>query len=82
MTVAVVTDSTSDLSDEALEREGIDMVPLTVHFGTEEYVDRRGPPKRWPTGSPSRSWAPRRCRWPSEWWPSRRLHGVAYRLSP
>lgn len=50
MTTVVVTDSTSDLPDEVLEREEIDMVPLTVHFGDREYLDRR-------ELSPARFWS-------------------------
>lgn len=37
--VAVVTDSTADLPGELIERHGIRVVPLTVHFGAEEYKD-------------------------------------------
>lgn len=37
--VAVVTDSTADLPRELVERYGIRVVPLTVHFGPEEYKD-------------------------------------------
>ncbi len=39
MAVRIVTDSTADLN-EALRREhGIEMVPLTVHFGPESFKD-------------------------------------------
>jgi DegV family protein with EDD domain len=36
---AIVVDSTADLPDEWLARDGIFMVPLTVHFGDETYRD-------------------------------------------
>lgn len=36
---AIVVDSTADLPDEWLAREGIAMVPLTVHFGDETFRD-------------------------------------------
>ena len=39
MTVAVVTDSTSDLSKELTDQYGITVVPLFVHFGNESYRD-------------------------------------------
>jgi DegV family protein with EDD domain len=38
--VAVVTDSACDLPDALLEELGIQMVPLRVHFGLENYLDR------------------------------------------
>lgn len=37
--VAIVTDSTADLSRETYERNGIVVVPLLVHFGDEAYRD-------------------------------------------
>lgn len=37
--VAVVTDTCCDLPSEILEELGIDVVPLIVHFGTEEFDD-------------------------------------------
>ncbi|MDP6402396.1 MAG: DegV family protein [SAR202 cluster bacterium] len=37
MAVKVVTDSTSDLHPELAESLGLTVVPLNVHFGTEEY---------------------------------------------
>ena len=40
MTVKVITDSSSDLPDDLADRLGIGIVPLTVRFGTEEFVDR------------------------------------------
>jgi DegV family protein with EDD domain len=40
MAVRIVTDSACDLSDEELARHGIEVVPLTIRFGAEEYVDR------------------------------------------
>jgi len=39
--VRIVTDSACDLSDELAARHGIDVVPLTIRFGTEELLDRR-----------------------------------------
>lgn len=39
--IRVVTDSASDLSLEMAAGEGIDVVPLTVRFGNDEFVDRR-----------------------------------------
>lgn len=39
MTVRVVTDSTSDLPPELLEKHGITAVPLNVHFGQTVYLD-------------------------------------------
>ncbi len=41
MSVRIVTDSASDLSDEEASELGVEIVPLTVRFGDEEYVDRR-----------------------------------------
>lgn len=38
--IALVTDSTSDLSDEILDKFQIFMVPLNVHFGETQYLDR------------------------------------------
>ncbi len=37
--VRVVTDSTADLPQETLHRLGISVVPLSVHFGDEAYLD-------------------------------------------
>lgn len=42
MTVRIVTDSACDLSDAELEEWGIGMVPLSIRFGDEEFVDRTG----------------------------------------
>ena len=39
--VRVVTDSSCDLPADLVEREGIVIVPLTIRFGEEEFVDRR-----------------------------------------
>ncbi|MBA2677972.1 MAG: DegV family protein [Ktedonobacteraceae bacterium] len=39
MTVRIVTDSTADISPEVAEALGITVVPLTVFFGDEEYLD-------------------------------------------
>ena len=38
--IAIVTDSTSDLSRETQERYGITVVPLNVHFGQESFKDQ------------------------------------------
>lgn len=40
MTVRIVTDSACDLPDELVEAHGIEIVPLNIRFGDEEYVDR------------------------------------------
>jgi DegV family protein with EDD domain len=39
MTVHVVTDSTSDIPREIVDRYGITVVPLTITFGTESFRD-------------------------------------------
>jgi len=52
MTVKIVTDSSCDLPDELVSELGIDVVPLTIRFGSEELVDRKDL-------SPSEFWA--RC---------------------
>jgi DegV family protein with EDD domain len=39
-TVGVVTDSSCDLPADLAERWGIEVVPLTIRFGDEEFVDR------------------------------------------
>jgi DegV family protein with EDD domain len=41
VTVKVVTDSSSDLPDDLAAELTIGIVPLTVRFGSEEFVDRR-----------------------------------------
>ena len=41
MTVRIVTDSSCDLPDDLVAELGIDVVPLTIRFGSEELVDRR-----------------------------------------
>ena len=41
MGVRVVTDSACDLPDDLIERDGIEVVPLTIRFGEEELVDRK-----------------------------------------
>lgn len=38
--IKIITDSTSDLSDEILERYDIDVLPLYIHLGENEYKDR------------------------------------------
>jgi DegV family protein with EDD domain len=39
-TVRIVTDSACDLSEEEATSLGIEVVPLTIRFGNDEYVDR------------------------------------------
>lgn len=39
--IRVVTDSACDLSEDLARRAGIDVVPLTIRFGQEEFQDRR-----------------------------------------
>lgn len=39
MAVRIITDSTSDLSYDLQEQLGIEIVPLTVRFGSEDYQD-------------------------------------------
>jgi DegV family protein with EDD domain len=41
MAVRVVTDSACDLPPEVCEQLGIEVVPLTIRFGSREYVDRK-----------------------------------------
>lgn len=41
MTIRIVTDSACDLPPELEEKHGIAVVPLTIRFGDEEFVDRR-----------------------------------------
>ncbi|MHB8437726.1 MAG: DegV family protein [Acidimicrobiales bacterium] len=38
--VAVITDSSCDLTPEICEQRGLQVVPLTIRFGNEEFVDR------------------------------------------
>lgn len=40
MTVRIVTDSACDLSDDELALWGIGMVPLSIRFGDDEFIDR------------------------------------------
>lgn len=40
-TIRIVTDSSSDLTDEQVAGYGIVVVPLSIRFGNEEFVDRR-----------------------------------------
>ena len=40
MTVRVVTDSACDLPENLVAAMGIEIVPLSIRFGTEEFVDR------------------------------------------
>jgi DegV family protein with EDD domain len=41
MPVRVVTDSSCDLPEELVDQLGIEIVPLTIRFGSEELVDRK-----------------------------------------
>ena len=41
MTVRIVTDSAADLSDELVKELEVGVVPLTIRFGAEEFVDRQ-----------------------------------------
>jgi len=38
--VRIVTDSACDLTDEEVARHGIEVVPLSIRFGSDEYEDR------------------------------------------
>ncbi len=40
MTVGIVTDSSCDLGDEELDGLDVEVVPLFIRFGTDEFVDR------------------------------------------
>jgi DegV family protein with EDD domain len=40
MAVRIVTDSACDLSQELVDQHGIEIVPLSIRFGDEEFVDR------------------------------------------
>lgn len=40
MSVKIIIDSTADISVEEAQRAGIQIVPLTVHFGEEQYIDK------------------------------------------
>jgi len=41
MTIKVVTDSSCDLPEQLVEANDITIVPLTIRFGTDEFVDRQ-----------------------------------------
>lgn len=41
MAVRVVTDSACDLPDDLVAKLGIEVVPLSIRFGSEEFVDRQ-----------------------------------------
>jgi DegV family protein with EDD domain len=41
MAVRVVTDSAADLTDDLASALGVTVVPLTIRFGTDEFVDRQ-----------------------------------------
>jgi DegV family protein with EDD domain len=40
MAVRIVTDSACDLSQELVDQHGIEVVPLSIRFGDDEFVDR------------------------------------------
>ena len=40
MPVRIVTDSSCDLTDEEVAKHGIEVVPLSIRFGDDEYEDR------------------------------------------
>src|SRR5688572_15714084 len=40
MNVRIVTDSSCDLPDSVANEHGIRIVPLTIRFGEEEFIDR------------------------------------------
>ncbi len=40
MTVRIVTDSACDLSDEEVSSLRIDVVPLSIRFGEQQFLDR------------------------------------------
>jgi len=40
MAVRIVTDSSCDLPDDLAAEQGIEIVPLTIRFGDDEYTDR------------------------------------------
>jgi len=39
MKIALVTDSTCDLNSALTQKYNINIIPLRIHFGTEEYID-------------------------------------------
>ncbi len=49
MSVRIVTDSACDLPQDVVEKHKIEVVPLTIRFGDEEFVDRveLGPDQFW-----------------------------------
>ena len=40
MSIRIVTDSSCDLPDSVAKEHGIRIVPLTIRFGAEEFLDR------------------------------------------
>ncbi len=40
MPVRIVTDSSCDLTDEEIAKHGVEVVPLSIRFGDDEYEDR------------------------------------------
>ena len=41
MSVRIVTDTACDLTDDEVAEYAIEIVPLKIRFGDEEFVDRR-----------------------------------------
>jgi DegV family protein with EDD domain len=39
MSIGILTDSTCDLNQEIIEKYGIEVIPLSVHFGEDEFQD-------------------------------------------
>ena len=40
MSIRIVTDSSCDLPDDVVAEHGIRVVPLSIRFGDEEFIDR------------------------------------------
>ena len=61
--IQVVTDSACDLPDEVIDKLGIQVVPLTIRFGNEEFVDRveLSPKEFWDRVLTGPAHAPDRC---------------------
>lgn len=39
MSIGIITDSTCDIKSEVIKKYGIEVIPLSVHFGEEEFQD-------------------------------------------
>ena len=37
--IRIIIDSTSDFTPEDRKKFNLEMLPLTIHFGTESYID-------------------------------------------